>query len=64
MLEMYKYILSKVSFDREIFRKELNKALNSLNREEAIQLFRWCRISFDARLMEHVSAKKDDVSGK
>ena len=40
-LEYYKVILQKVSFDQALFRKELNKAFNSLNSNEAAQLRNW-----------------------
>ena len=40
-LDYYKVILQKVSFDQALFRKELNKAFNSLNSNEAAQLRNW-----------------------
>jgi hypothetical protein len=52
MLEMYKYILGKVSFDKVIFKKELNKALKTLQKEEADTLKKWCVISFDDQLIK------------
>ncbi len=42
MLEYFKTILSKVSFDGLLFEKELKKAINSLIREEAMKLRDWC----------------------
>ena len=42
MLEYVKTILSKVSFNKELFEKELRKALNMLIPEEMVQLKSWC----------------------
>jgi hypothetical protein len=52
MLEMYKYILGKVSFDKVIFKKELAKAMKSLQKEEAKNLKKWCSVSFDSKLIK------------
>ncbi len=46
MLEYFKTILSKVSFDRWLFEKELKKAINSLIPEEIITLRDWCYDQF------------------
>lgn len=43
MLEYSKFILSKMTFDRKLFRKEFRKAFRYLNREECRQLIRWVR---------------------
>jgi hypothetical protein len=43
MLEYFKIILDKVSFDRKLFRKEYRKSLSSLTRDEANQLKNWLR---------------------
>jgi hypothetical protein len=40
-LDYYKIILQKVSFDQALFRKELKKALNTLEPREATELRRW-----------------------
>ena len=37
-LDYYKEILQKVSFDQELFKKELNKALNSIDKEDIQKL--------------------------
>ena len=42
MLEYVKTILSKVSFNKDLFEKELRKALNMLIPEELAQLKNWC----------------------
>lgn len=46
MLEFKKNILTKVSFDLELFEKELKKALKWLMRHELIQLKNWCYQNF------------------
>ena len=46
MLEYCKTILSKVSFDRWLFEKELNKAIKSLVADEIKKLRDWCYDQF------------------
>ncbi len=46
MLEYFKTILSKVSFDRWLFEKELRKALKTLVDEEISKLKDWCYENF------------------
>ena len=46
MLEYVKTILLKVSFDKQLFEKELKKALGSLLDEEIDDLRNWCYAQF------------------
>ena len=46
MLEYFKIILSKVSFDPGIFEKELRKAMQTLIEEELTHLKEWCFSQF------------------
>ena len=46
MLEYVKTILKKVSFDRQLFEKELVKAIKSLLAEEINKLKEWCYRKF------------------
>lgn len=46
MLEYFKTILSKVSFDRWLFEKELKKAIVALVPEEIKTLRDWCYDQF------------------
>jgi hypothetical protein len=46
MLEYTKMILEKVSFDRNIFRKELKKATHYVSKEEYQHLKDWCKERF------------------
>ena len=46
MFEYTKQILTKVSFDRNLFRKELIKSLRLLKRDERRLLRLWCVVTF------------------
>ncbi len=46
MLEYVKVILSKVSFDKHLFEKELLKAVKTLVKDEAEELKTWCYLNF------------------
>ena len=47
MVELSKKILMKVSFDAQLFQKELAKALQWINdQEEIIMLREWCMLEF------------------
>ena len=47
MLEYSKEVLQKVSFDPELFQKELKKALNMLVEDEKRELIRWIQLKFN-----------------
>ena len=53
MLELTKYVLKKVSFDRTLFKKELIKATQALKKEELMLLYTWGVVQFatDYQLM-------------
>ena len=46
MLEFSKHILKSVSFDKNLFRKELTKMLNWAKPDEALLLKAWCIATF------------------
>ena len=46
MLEMSKLILQKVSFDKQLFTKELRKAVRWLQPDEKMILKVWCLTTF------------------
>ena len=46
MLEYFKTILSKVSFDKRLFEKELRKAIKALVENEVTLLREWCYQNF------------------
>ena len=47
MLEYVKTVLQKVSFDTSLFRKELQKSINWLTKNERVELQTWLSYSFD-----------------
>jgi hypothetical protein len=46
MLEFSKKILSKVSFDKNLFRKELSKSIRWVSRKEVLTLKIWTLTTF------------------
>lgn len=46
MLEYVKLILEKVSFDKELFEKELKKGISYLVPDEVVELKNWCYSRF------------------
>ncbi|HLN53134.1 MAG TPA: hypothetical protein VK212_05455 [Lentimicrobium sp.] len=46
MLEYTKTVLEKVSFNRDLFKKELVKSKKLLKEDEVELLQNWCRMSF------------------
>ena len=46
MLKYTETVLQKVSFNKELFRKELSKSLKWLKNEEVTILKTWCVINF------------------
>ncbi|MEI9918806.1 MAG: hypothetical protein WDO14_08380 [Bacteroidota bacterium] len=46
MLNYFKSILNKVSFDAKLFEKELLKAIKSLVADEVMELRSWCYATF------------------
>ncbi|MEQ9403280.1 MAG: hypothetical protein RIM99_06845 [Cyclobacteriaceae bacterium] len=49
MLEYFKTILSKVSFDKRLFEKELRKAIKALIPREVELLRDWCYQKFGGK---------------
>ena len=46
MLEYAKIILPKVSFSKELFRKELNKCIHWVEPQQIQELYMWCHDNF------------------
>lgn len=46
MLEYAKVILPKVSFSKDLFKKELNKCIGWLEEDQIHELFTWCNENF------------------
>lgn len=50
MIEFTKKILRAVSFDKQLFQKELNKALKWITDAEEVKKFQeWCIVEFGAK---------------
>ena len=62
MIEYVKLILEKVSFERELFEKELKKGLKLLSFKEIRELRKWCYERLEASteefLIEHFAKPK------
>ena len=47
MVELSKSILTKVSFDKQLFQKELNKSIKWIGKSDDFKSFKeWCMIEF------------------
>jgi hypothetical protein len=55
MLEYTKTVLQKVSFNRELFSKELRKAFKWLQKEELVMLQAWCILMFSDQYHDVIS---------
>ena len=55
MFEYSKEILTKVSFDRNLFKKELLKAIKWLKADERKLLMLWCLTTFGNRYSDIIS---------
>lgn len=54
MFDFAKNILVKVSFDKDLFRKELQKSINHISKREKALLFIWCLYTFGEQYKEIV----------
>lgn len=61
MLEFKKNILVKVSFDLELFEKELQKAIKWLRMDELVQLKSWCLDTFKGAYRAVAAERFDEV---
>ena len=55
MLKYTKTILQKVSFNKDLFKKELQKSLRWLKKDEVIVLQTWCVINFGTMYMDVIN---------
>jgi hypothetical protein len=58
-LEYYKLVLDRISFDKNLFRKEYHKAIKQLRQVEKEQLHLWLQAQ---GLGAHLSDDKVDIS--
>jgi hypothetical protein len=49
MVNYFKTILARVSFDAKLFEKELRKAINQLIAEELEELKKWCYSNYSGQ---------------
>ncbi len=59
MLNLTKYVLEKVSFDKKLFKKELVKATKALKKEELMLLYTWGLVQFAS---EHQAMLREVVA--
>lgn len=64
MLEYIKLILGKVSFSKELFEKELRKAINMLVPNEIDQLKDWCYARFSDLYEEILNRSFQGLAGQ
>jgi|694.fasta_scaffold31630_6 hypothetical protein len=65
MLKMYKEILTKVSFDRQLFKKELFKALKWVGTPLELYQFRmWCIQEFGRKHPEVLKEVFQEIDSK
>jgi hypothetical protein len=62
MLEYTKLVLQKVSFNRELFSKELRKAFKWLQKDELVILQAWCIVTFSDSYHDVISEVFRNVS--
>jgi len=55
MLKYTETVLQKVSFNKDLFKKELSKSLVWLRKEEVNLLKAWCILNFGAIYMDIIS---------
>lgn len=61
MLEFCKKVLTNVSFDRILFKKELQKAIKWVSKEELISLKEWCVDKFGNKYGDIIQASFQPV---
>ncbi len=62
MLEYAKTVLEKVSFNPDLFRKELKKSKQMLKEDEIELLHSWCRMSFTEKYPDIIGEVFDNYS--
>jgi hypothetical protein len=62
MIEMYMYILDKVSFDPSLFQKELAKAVRQVDPEEMVFFKIWCHETFHKKYKKELTEVFENCS--
>jgi hypothetical protein len=55
MLKYTKTVLQKVSFNKDLFKKELQKSLRWLKKDEVMVLQTWCVLTFGSIYMDVIT---------
>ena len=61
MLEYAKTILKKVSFDKEIFKREYKKFITMLSHKESEKLIEWQQSNFNGNNLKPKNSKNEEV---
>ncbi len=61
MVELSKHVLQKVSFDRELFKKELRKSLKWIKPEEWVPFKAWCLATFGTKYPDVIADTFDSA---
>ena len=62
MLEYAKVILPKVSFSKDLFRKELRKCIDWVEQNQVNELFTWCHKNFNEMYPDVLAEAFADVA--
>lgn len=62
MLEYAKVILPKVSFSKELFRKELNKCIDWVEADQLHELYKWCYENFNETYPDVLAKAFNDIA--
>ena len=62
MLEYAKVILPKVSFSKELFRKELNKCIDWVEADQLNELYKWCYENFNETYPDVLAKAFNDIA--
>ena len=62
MLEYAKIILPKVSFSKDLFRKELNKCINWVETDQLHELYAWCFENFNEMYPDVLAEAFKDIA--
>ena len=62
MLEYAKIILPKVSFSKDLFRKELSKCINWVEPDQVLNLYAWCLENFNDKYPDVLAEAFGDIA--
>ncbi|WP_297091605.1 hypothetical protein [uncultured Draconibacterium sp.] len=62
MFEYAKVILPKVSFSKQLFRKELSKCINWVEQNQVEELYTWCCNNFNHQYPDVLAEAFSDIA--